>query len=104
MPQPLDNLASELRGAVLANDNAQVLRLSAAYTEALREHWIQLSAPARAASPIPKQSIELLTWVREMTIMQHALASEHLSVVERASRSLTARALYLQSAALDAER
>jgi hypothetical protein len=29
----------------------------------------------RAASSMPKQSIELLTWVREMTLMQQGMAA-----------------------------
>jgi hypothetical protein len=104
MPQPSDSLARELRGAVLANDHEKAARLSAEYTEALREHWMQLSPRDRAASPLPKQSIELLNWVREMTIMQQALAARHLAVVEQASRYQTARSLYLRSAALGAQR
>ena len=36
-----------------------------------------------------------------MTLMQQAMASVNLSAVEKASRQLTARALYLQSAAFD---
>ncbi len=36
-----------------------------------------------------------------MTIMQQALAAQHLAMVEKASRYQTARAQYLRSAALD---
>lgn len=104
MPQPLDNLARELRGAVLANDHEKAARLSTEYTEALREHWMLLSRQERAASTLPKQSIELLNWVREMTIMQQALAARHLTVVEQASRYQIARSRYLRSAALGAQR
>ncbi len=102
MPQPQDNLARDLRAAVLANDHEKATRLTVEYTAALREHWTTLSLAERAASPLPKQSLELLTWVREMTLVQQAMAADHLSLVDRASRSLTARALYLQLAALDA--
>jgi hypothetical protein len=35
-----------------------------------------------------------------MTIVQQALAAQHLAVVEKASRYQIARSLYLQSAAL----
>jgi len=104
MPQAPDNLARGLRAAVLANDHEKATRLTVEYAAALREHWSALSLAERAASPLPKQSLELLTWVREMTILQEALAARHLAVVEKASRYQTARALYLRSAALDAQR
>ena len=71
------------------------------YAEALGWHWTTLSANERAASPLPKQSRELLNWARKMTLMQQAITAAHLSAVEKAGRQLTARALYLQLAALD---
>jgi hypothetical protein len=98
-PAP-DNLARELRAAVLAGDHAKATRLTVEYTAALREHWMTLSAEQRAASGLPKQSLELLGWVRDMTIMQQAMAAQHLAMVEKASRYQTARASYLRSAAL----
>lgn len=101
MPKPQDNLASQLRAAVLASDHEEAARLTVDYSEALGRHWATLSDPERAASPLPKQSLELLTWVREMTIMQNALAVEHLSIIEQASRYQTARARYLRSASVD---
>jgi hypothetical protein len=104
MPQPLDNLARDLRAAVLVSDHEKATRLTGEYAEALRRHWMPLSNEERAASPIPNQSIELLTWVREMTLLQRALASEHLAFVEKAQRRLTARAQYLQAAALGTRR
>ena len=104
MPEPPDDLARQLRAAVLASDHEKATSLTLEYTAALREHWMPLSAQERAASTLPKRSLELLTWAREMTIMQQALAAQHLAAVERASRYQTARALYLRSAALDAER
>jgi hypothetical protein len=100
MPQPRDNLARELRAAVLANDHEEATRLTVEYSEALREHWMTLSAQERADSQLPKQSLELLTWVRDMTLVQQAMAAQHLALVERAHRNQLARALYLQSAAL----
>jgi hypothetical protein len=103
MPQTPDDLARELRAAVLASDHEKAMRVTAEYAAALREHWMPLSAQERAASPLPKQSLELLAWAREMTIMQQALAAQHLAAVENASRYQTARARYLRSAALDAE-
>jgi hypothetical protein len=102
MPQPPDNLACQLRAAVLGNDHQKAERLTVQYTAALSEFWKTLSNDERAASSLPKQSLELLTWVREMTLMQQGMAAAHLSAIERAGRQLTARALYLQLAALDA--
>lgn len=103
MRQPPDNLARQLRAAVLANDHATAGRLIVEYSAALGEFWKTLSTAERAASSLPKQSLELLTWVREMTLMQQAMTAAHLSALDRASRQLTARALYLQSAALEAQ-
>ncbi len=97
-----DKLACELRAAVLAENHEKAERLAAQYTDAVHQQWMLLPPGERAVSPLPKQSLELLTWVREMTIMQQALAAQHLAVVEKASRYQTARALYLRSAAFDA--
>jgi hypothetical protein len=102
MPQPQDNIARELRAAVLGNDHQQAERLAVAYTGALAEHWITLSADERAASSLPKQSLELLIWVRDMTLVQQAMAADQLALVERTGRRLTARAHYLECATLDA--
>jgi hypothetical protein len=100
LPQS-DRLACELRAAVLAENHEKAERLAAQYTDAVQQSWMLLSTGERAVSSLPKQSLELLTWVREMTIMHQALAAQHLAVVEKASRYQTARALYLRSAALD---
>jgi hypothetical protein len=100
MPHPPDNLARELRAAVLASDHEKASRLAAEYTEAVREYWMSLPARERADSPLPKQSIDLLTWVREMTLMQAAMAGQHLKLVANAQRYQTARAQYLESASL----
>jgi hypothetical protein len=100
MPQSLDDLARELRAAVLANNHETATSLSADYTAAVREYWVTMSPRERAASPLPKKSIELLTWVRDMTIMQQAMAAQHLAVVDKACRYQAARAQYLRSAAL----
>jgi hypothetical protein len=100
MPPPLNDLARELRAAVLASDHEKARRLTVEYTAALRAHWTTLSAGERAGSPLPKQSLELLTWVREMTLVHRAMAAEHFKLVVKARRYQTARSLYLQSAAL----
>ena len=102
MPPQSDKLACDLRAAVLAENHENAERLAAQYTDAVHQQWMLLPAGELAVSSLPKQSLELLTWVREMTIMQQALAAQHLAVVEKASRYQTARALYLRSAALDA--
>lgn len=104
MPQPQDNLAHDLRAAVLANDHEDAKRLTMEYTSALREYWLTLSDQERADSSVPKQALELLNWVRDMTLVQQAMAAQHLAMVERAHRNQVARSLYLQSAALDAHR
>jgi hypothetical protein len=104
MPRTPDPVAHDLRAAVLASDHVKATRLAVEYGEAVRLQWMQLSAGERAASSLPKVSSELLTWAREITLMQQAMAASHLSEVEMAGRQLTARALYLQTAALDALR
>jgi hypothetical protein len=104
MPEPSDSLARELRSAVLAADHEAASRLTVEYTEALRKHWTVLSPQERASSSLPQQSRELLTWVRDMTLMQQAMAAQHLALAQNANRRLTARALYLETSALDAQR
>lgn len=104
MPLAPDNLARNLRAAVLAADHEKATRLAVEYTEALAAYWMTLDAQARSVSSLPRQSLELLTWVREMTLMQRAMNSQHLKLLAKASRYQTARALYLQSAALGARR
>jgi ferric iron reductase protein FhuF len=96
-----DNLARELRAAVLGSDHAKAARLAEQYTAALSRQWASMSEPERASSGIPKQAAELLTWAREVTIMHHAMAAQHLSAVQKANRYLTARANYLRTAAIE---
>jgi hypothetical protein len=100
----LDDLARDLRAAVLGSDHEKASRLTEEYSEALRRHWTTLSPAECAASSLPKQSLVLLTWVRQMTLMQQAMTAAHLGLVEKASRHLMARNLYLQTAALGAQR
>ena len=98
MLHQLDNLARQLRAAMLASDHEKAARLTVAYTQSLRQYGTLLSPEDRSASGLPQQSLELLKWVREMTLVQQAMAAGQLAMVERASRQLAARALYLQSA------
>jgi hypothetical protein len=105
-PQPdnpaLDKIAHNLRAAVLAGDHAKARGVSAEYVEALRRHWMRLAPSERAGSELPKLSLELLAWAREMTIVQRAMAGEQLRIAAEAGRYQMARARYLQSAALGA--
>jgi hypothetical protein len=91
-------LARELRAAVLGNDHQQAVRLAEQYTAALDQQWARMSPAERASSGIPKQARELITWARNVTIMQYAMAASHLSAIEKANRYLTARANYLRTA------
>jgi hypothetical protein len=100
----LDHLALELRSAVLASNHELAASRSVDYTAALSSHWANLSGSQRANSPLPKQSLELLNWAREMTIVQQALAAQHLAIVEKANRYQTARAVYLRTANFDPQR
>lgn len=100
MQAPPDNLAHQLRAAVLASDHPTVLRLVVEYSEALRAYWTALAPAERSVSTLPQQSLELLKWVREMTLMQRAMTGEHLRIVEKSMQYQTARAQYLQSASL----
>jgi len=87
--QPLlDNLARDFRSAVLAGDHPAAERSVVRYAEALQEIWVSMSESERAASSIAKQAEELLVWARNVTIMQRALTSEQLTVLEKASRYL----------------
>ena len=99
-----DSLARQLRAAVLGNDHPAALRLVVEYTAALRDYWTSLAPAERSASPVPQQSLELLKWVRDMTLMQRAMTGEHLKIVARSMRYQTARAQYLRSAALGGNR
>jgi len=103
MPQPLDSLACQLRAAVLASDHEKASRLTVEYSAALAHFWTGLPKEERAASSLPKQSLELLNWVRDMTLMQQAMAAQHLALAQNANRRLTARALYLETSALGAQ-
>ncbi|HTW66610.1 MAG TPA: hypothetical protein VME17_18440 [Bryobacteraceae bacterium] len=100
MPQPPDNLARDLRAAVLVGDHLQATRLAGDYAQAVRHQWEHMSKEERASSTIPRQSRELLTWATGVTAMQHKMAGQHLAALEMAHRYLSARANYARSAAL----
>jgi hypothetical protein len=100
MPKALVDLASELRAAVLGNEHDRAGRLAEQYTQEVARQWTLMSEAERVSSPLPKQSRELLTWARDVAIMHHAMAAQHLAAIGMANRYLTARANYLKSAAL----
>lgn len=101
MPQPPDNLARELRAAVLAGDHVRAERLVLDYGEALRAFWGSLAEEERAASNLPGQVRELLEWTREMTLVQRALTAQHLEIVETASRYETTPGATDRSSAIE---
>jgi len=82
----LDQLARELRAAVLAGDHARANRVVLEYGVAASQYWATLSAIDRAASPLPKLARELLAWARGMTIVQRTIAGEQLAAVQRTRR------------------
>jgi hypothetical protein len=100
MPQPLDNIARDLRAAVLGGDHELAARLTEEYTGAVRIQWESMTADEREGSRLPRQSNELLTWARDVAIMQHGMAGQHLAALEMAHRYLSARANYLKAASL----
>jgi hypothetical protein len=97
-PPAPDHLASELRAAVLASDHPAAERLVVEYTAAVSEYWTALTPAERACSSVPRHSLELLKWVRDVTLMQRAMTGEHRKMVEKSMRYQMARAQYLQSA------
>jgi len=100
MPKALADLARELRAAVLGNEHEKAGRLADQYALEVARQWSMMSKAERAASTLPQQSRELLTWARDVAIMHHAMAGQHLAAIEMANRYLAARANYLKSAAL----
>ncbi len=78
-----------------------VQRLVAEYSVALRQYWTALAPAERAVSTVPQQSLELLKWVRDMTLMQRRMLGEQRKIVDQSLRYQTARAQYLQSARLE---
>ena len=85
---------------MLGNEHERAGRLAGQYTLEVARQWSMMSEAERAVSPLPKQSHELLTWARDVAIMHHAMAGQHLAAIDMANRYLAARANYLKSAAL----
>ena len=86
---------------MLAGDHARAGQLVQEYSEALQALWLALPEGDRASSDIPRQACELLAWAREMTLVQRALTSQHLAIVETASRYKAAAAAQGQSSAIE---
>jgi hypothetical protein len=91
MPQALHRISRELRSALLGGDQVRANRLVSEYTDALRELWESLPETDRAASSLPQQAGELLTWAHDMTVVRHAMAAAQLGIVQKASRYITPR-------------
>lgn len=82
---------------MLAGDHVLAERLATEYREALAEAWQGLPQSVRAASPLPAQAHEALTWARGMTIVQRALLAEQLAVLDKSIRYASDRAPSRQS-------
>jgi hypothetical protein len=91
MSQALHNISRELRSALLGGDHVLANRLVSEYTDALRELWERMPESDRAASSIPQQTRELLTWAHDMTVVRRAIDAAQLAVVEKAGRYNAAR-------------
>jgi hypothetical protein len=79
MQPAIDTLAQRLRSAVLAADSSSAARLVDEYVQAIREMLPASSADLQTAR-------ELLTWVREMTIVQRTLTADQLAILDTAGR------------------
>jgi len=71
---------------VIAADHARAARALDRFVEALREHWQSLPEGERTVSGIPSRTGELMTWTREMTLIQRNLAADQLNVLQKVSR------------------
>lgn len=91
MPPALHEISRDLRFALLGGDQLRANQLVSEYAGALSEFWQSLPESERAASSIPRQAAELLTWARDMTVVRRAMAAEQLAVVQKASRYRAAR-------------
>lgn len=90
MSQALDKISLELRSALLGGDPVLADRLVNEYAQAAREVWESVSDAERAASTLPQQTSELLTWAHEMTVARRAIAGAQLDIVQKAARYSTA--------------
>jgi hypothetical protein len=86
MSQVLHKISVELRSALLAGDHVLGARLVNEYAQATRAAWESLSDTERAASALPQQAGELLTWAHELTVVRRAMAGAQLAIVQKAAR------------------
>jgi hypothetical protein len=91
MSQALDKISRELRSALLGADHVLATRLVSEYADALRELWERMPESDRAASSIPQQARELLTWAHDITVVRRAIDAAQLAVVQKAGRYNAAR-------------
>jgi hypothetical protein len=91
MSQALHKLSVELRSALLGGDDVLAARLACEYANAVRELWESLPESDRAASSIPQQATELMTWAHDMTVVRRAMAAAQLVVVQKAGHYSAAR-------------
>jgi hypothetical protein len=84
--QAPNELSRELRSAVLTGDHVRIGELAAGYITAVEQAWLALPQGDRARSPLAQQAKELLSWARDMAIIQRALNGEQLGIVENAIR------------------
>jgi len=89
MSQALDKISVELRTALLGGDHVMADRLVNEYARTAREVWESLPDAERAASALPQQANELLTWAHEMTVVRRAMAGAQLAVVQKAAHYRT---------------
>ena len=76
----------ELKAAIIGGDHAQAEQAVTGYVEALQHYWESLAGTERDSSPVPARARELLTWAREMTLIQRSLTADQLTVLQKASR------------------
>ena len=86
MAEALDRLSREFRSAMLGGDHVLAEGLVSEYTDALRELWESLPESERAASLVPQQAQELLTWAQGMVVAQRAIAADQLAIIQKAGR------------------
>src|SRR5579862_9557766 len=82
----LERASRGLRAAVIAADHAGAKVAVSNYVEALWQVWAALPEQERAVSALPGSVRELLSWAREMTIIQRSLMADQLRILEKASR------------------
>jgi len=93
MSPALDKLSRDLRSAILDGELVRAGSLASEYSAALRAHWEALQENERVASPIPRQARELITWAKEMAVIQRTMAAAQLNIVLKARRYNAARSV-----------